>query len=120
MVKKLVKMLYQHQIWKHIHNSTKKDVEKEAVIELIRYFEIQIDEVINQSIIELKKINQFKNLQGLKTKKRIDKHCIKKAINVINDKNNFSPVKIGGEIQKIGEKYVKHTPNGKDKGVEIC
>lgn len=55
---------------------TKREIEKRAVMEIISYFEPQIDAVIKQSVVELERINGLKEIQGLHTKVRIDPFVI--------------------------------------------
>lgn len=83
-------MFHWHQVWKHMRVITKKDIEKRAIWELIDYFEDQVNMVIQQSLIEHKNLNELKKLQGLDPKVRIDKDCIKRAIQTINSESNRS------------------------------
>jgi hypothetical protein len=59
---------------------TNKEIEKRAVMQIINYFEPQIDSVIKQSVIELEKLNHYRTVQSLDSKTRIDEHCVKNAI----------------------------------------
>lgn len=83
---------------------TNKDIEKRAIWELIDYFETQIDLVIKQSVIELNKLNELKEIQGLDTKSRIDKYCVRNAINTINS-DDYSSVSegTGGALKREGK-----------------
>lgn len=90
---------------------TNKDIEKRAIWELIGYFEKQIDAVIKQSVIELDKLNELKEIQGLDTKSRIDKHCVRNAINTINSDDYSSASEGTGGIIKREEKIEKHSQN---------
>jgi hypothetical protein len=103
-------MLRWNQVWKHMRELTKREVEKRAVMEIINYFEHQIDTVIKQSVTEFEKINELKKIQGLHTKKRIDQDCIKNAIKTINNNGHSSVSKqTGGMIpkEKRNEKHPK-------------
>lgn len=105
-------MLYWSQVWKHMHEKTGTDVEKRAVMEIITYFEKQMDMVIEQSKIELDKRNENNEVQGLKKKKRIDSECIKNAIKNINNKDVSSlSERTGGEQQKEIIEENKHLQN---------
>ncbi len=55
-----------------MHELTGKEIEKRAVMELITYFESQIDKVIIQSVKELEQLNGLKKIQGMHQKSRID------------------------------------------------
>ena len=113
-------MLHWRQIWSHMRSLTRREIEKRAVMEIINYFEPQIDAVIKQSVLELDKINELKEIQGLHQKVRIDQDCIKKAIKTINSNGDFDSPKKGGNEKKIGEKNVLHTQREKILGVEIA
>lgn len=76
-------MFHWNQIWKHMRTLTNKDIEKRAIWELIDYYENQIDLVIKQSVIELNNLNKLNKIQGLDQKSRIDKECVRNAINTI-------------------------------------
>ena len=94
-------MLYWIQVWRHMHECTKTDIEKRAVMEFISFFETQIDLVISQSKKELDKKNELNRIQGLKEKKRIDAECIKDAIKIINNNGHSSSSdRIGGKTKK--------------------
>ena len=94
-------MLYWAQVWKHMHDLTKRDIEKRAVMEFIYYFEEQMNMVISQSVKELDKMNKFCVVQGLKKKHRIDSKCIKQAIKSINNNGHFTmPKRAGGKSPK--------------------
>lgn len=112
-------MLHWRQIWTHMRKLTKREIEKRAVMEIINHFEPQIDAVIKQSVVELERINDLKEIQGLHQKVRIDQDCIKKAIKTINSNDDVDSPKKGGRYQKIGEKNVLHTPKERIRGVEI-
>ena len=104
-------MFHWHQVWKHMRMITNKDIEKRAIWELIDYFENQIDAVIKQSLIELNKLNELKQIQGLDPKARIDRDCIRNAIKTINsDYYSAMPEDIGGVIKRE-EKNEKHSQN---------
>lgn len=90
---------------------TNKDIEKRAIWELIDYFETQIDAVIKQSLIELDKLNELKEIQGIDTKSRIDKYCVRNAINAINSDDYSSASEGIGGILKRGGKFEKHSQN---------
>ena len=98
---------------------TKREIEKRAVMEIINYFEPQIDSVIKQSVVELEKINDLKEIQGLHPKIRIDQDCIRNAIKTLNSNSDYESQKNGGKYKKIGEKNVLHTPKKRIQGVEI-
>ena len=94
-------MLHWHQIWKRMRKLTKKEIEKRAIMEVIDYFEPQIDAVIKQSAVELDKLNECRIAQSMDPKIRIDQYCIKNAIKTINSKNDSHlPKKAGGTIRK--------------------
>ena len=102
--------LYWHTIWRHIRELTGMEVEKRAVIKLVDFYEYEIDKVIHQSILELDKLNEFRDIQGLNSKKRIDANCILNAIKIINtDKHVIPSYETGGAIEKK-EKSNKHLP----------
>lgn len=87
---------------------TDREIEKIAIMEIINYFEPQIDAVIQQSAIELEKLNKLKKIQGLNTKMRIDRVCIKNAIKTINSKRHSSSSEKTGGIPKKEGKFEKH------------
>ena len=97
-------MLHWMQVWKHMHDTTKMQIEKRAVMEVISYFEEQINMVILQSVKELEKRNELHDMQGLRQKQRIDSECVRDAIKTIN-KNGHSDLsgRTGGTIRKIKE-----------------
>ena len=102
-------MFHWHQIWKHMRKITKREVEKRAVMEIIDFFEPQIDAVIKQSTIELEKLNELRKLQGLDSKVRIDRDCIKNAIKNINSNEySFLSKKTGGILKKKEKAIEKH------------
>ncbi len=104
-------MFHWNQVWKHMRMITNKDIEKRAIWELIMYFEKQIDLVIKQSLIELDKLNQLNELQGLDPKSRIDKYCVRNAIKTINS-DDYSSVSEGiGGILEREEKFEKQYLN---------
>jgi len=70
---------------------SKKDIERRAVLELILYLETNIEDITMQSIKELEKINQLKQIQGLYQKQRIDEKCIKNAIQHLCDEGPLPP-----------------------------
>lgn len=90
---------------------TNKDIEKRAIWELIGYFETQIDLVIKQSVIELNKLNELKEIQGLDTKSRIDKYCIRNAIKTINSDGYSSASEGTGGMIRREEEFEKHSQN---------
>lgn len=103
--------LHWYTIWRHIREITGKNVEKRALIELIIYFENQIDKVIHQSVKELYKLNELKKIQGLYPKKRIDKTCIWNAIKTLNsNEHSILSEKTGGTLEKKEKKSKKHLP----------
>ena len=113
-------MLYWVQVWKHMHDLTKREIEKRAVMEFIYYFEEQMNMVISQSTKELEKRNKLKEIQGLKKKQRIDMACIREAIKTINNNGHSSPSERTGGTIKEGERNEKHTrKHQKDQGAEI-
>ena len=94
-------MLYWTQVWKHMHDLTGMHIEKRAVMEVICYFEEQINLVIRQSAKELDKKNKLNEIQGLKQKQRIDQGCIRDAIKTINNNGHSSlSERTGGILQK--------------------
>ena len=94
-------MFHWNQVWKHMRMITNKDIEKRAIWELIDFFETQIDAVIQQSLIELEKLNQLKEIQGLDPKSRIDKYCIRNAIKTINSEEYSSESeRTGGKVAR--------------------
>jgi len=113
-------LLHWHQIWKHMHQLTGKEIEKRAVFELITYIEPQIDALIKQSEKELEELNQLRAIQGVYTKQRIDEQCIRQAIKHIKIEHDDSLSSIGGEQEKeIGEKNESNLPKEENQGVEI-
>jgi len=113
-------MFHWRQIWTHMRRLTKREIEKRAIMEIINYFEPQIDSVIKQSVVELERINDLKEIQGLHKKVRIDQNCVRKAIKTINSNGDVDSPKKGGKYQKIGEKNVLHTSEEQIRGVEIA
>ena len=104
-------MFHWHQVWKHMRVITNKDIEKRAIWELIDYFESQIDLVIQQSLIEHNKLNKLKEIQGIDTKARIDKDCIRKAIKTISsDDYSAMSERTGGMIERK-ENFENHSQN---------
>jgi hypothetical protein len=102
-------MLHWMQVWKHMRDLTERDIEKRAVMEVICYFEEQMNMVIRQSAEELDKRNELNEIQGLKQKQRIDQGCIRDAIRTINDNGHSSlSGRTGGMIQKVKKKNDKH------------
>jgi len=98
------------QVWKHMRDLTERDIEKRAVMEVICYFEEQINLVIRQSAEELDEKNKLNEIQGLKQKQRIDQGCIRNAIKVINDNGHPSlSERTGGTIQKVKKESKKHS-----------
>lgn len=112
-------MLHWHSVWKHMRELTNKEVEKRAVMELINHLENQTDLIIKQSLIELHKLNELKEIQGQYSKMRIDKNCINNAIKTLNG-NCFSPLpnRTGG-IKKGKKIDKKHLPKN-DMNVEVA
>ena len=104
-------MFHWNQVWKHMRMMTNKDIEKRAIWELIDHFETQIDAVVKQSLIELEKLNELNEIQGIDPKARIDKYCVRNAINTINsDEYSSASEGTGGIIKKEGE-IEKHSQN---------
>ena len=103
-------MLHWNQIHVHMRQLTQRDIEKRAVAEVINYFEPLIDTVIQQSNVELDKLNEYRIAQGLEPKKRIDQECIKKAITVLNSEKHSPSIVYGGE-RKERKKCETHLPN---------
>ena len=101
-------MFHWNQIWKHMRTITNKDIEKRAIWELIGYFENQIDLVIKQSVIELNKLNK---IQGLDPKSRIDKECVRNAINTIISNDYCSITGETSDIVKRERNFEKHPQN---------
>jgi hypothetical protein len=92
-----------------MHKITNKEIEKRAIMEIINYIESKIDAIIEQSVIELEKLNECRKAQGLDPKNRIDKYCIKNAIKTINSKHNPHLHKnAGGKKRKEIKYYKKH------------
>jgi len=81
-------MLHWHQIWIQMRKITNHEIEKRAIMEIIKYFEPQIETVIKQSVNELEKLNECRIAQSLDPKIRIDEYCIKNAIKTINSKDD--------------------------------
>ena len=104
-------MFHWNQVWKHMRMITNKDIEKRAIWELIDFFETQIDAVIQQSLIELEKLNQLKEIEGLDPKSRIDKYCIRNAIKTINSEEYSSESERTGGIIERKEKIEQHMQN---------
>lgn len=101
-------MFHWNQIWKHMRSITHKDIEKRAIWELIGYFENQIDLVIKQSVTELNNLNKLNKIQGLDQKSRIDKECIRNAINTIIANGYCSTSAGTGIITKRERTFEKH------------
>ena len=101
-------MLYWTQVWKHMHDLTGMHIEKRAVMEVICYFEEQINLVIRQSAKELDKRNELNEIQGLKQKQRIDQGCIRDAIKAINNGGYSSTSERTGGILQKETKRDKH------------
>jgi len=115
-----LRMLHWHQILKYVHKLTNKEVEKGAIIELIKEIENRTDNIIHQSIIELNSINTNRAKQCLPPKVRIDRDCVQRAITSINNEIfTYLSEKTGGTLSKKGEKNVRQAPETKDVGVEI-
>ena len=94
-------MLHWMQVWKHMRDLTERDIEKRAVMEVICYFEEQMNMVIRQSKKELDKKNRLYEIQGLKQKQRIDQRCVRDAIKNINGNGHSSlSGRTGGILQK--------------------
>ena len=93
-----------------MHELTGKEIEKRAVMELITYFESQIDNVIIQSVKELEQLNGLKKIQGMHQKSRIDQECVQCAIKIINA-SEYTPQseKTGGISPKKEKKIEKHS-----------
>ena len=89
---------------------TNREVEKRAIMELIGYFELQIDAIIQQSLVELDKLNGLKQIQGLNPKIRIDRNCIINAIKTINSNEYSSLSEKTDGISKKEWKFEKHPP----------
>ena len=104
-------MFHWNQIWKHMRMMTNRDIEKRAIWELIGYFENQIDLVIKQSVIELNKLNRLNEIQGLDPKVRIDKECVRNAINTINSDGYSSMSQGAGGMLKRERNFEKHSQN---------
>jgi len=99
---------------------THKEIEKGAIMELINFFEQQIDTVILQSVLELDKLNEIRKIQGLFPKTRIERICIQRAIKSISQDGFPSlPEKAGGTLSEKGEEHDKRKPETKDLEVEI-
>jgi hypothetical protein len=96
------------QVWKHMRDLTERDIEKRAVMEVICYFEEQMNMVIRQSARELEKRNRLHTVQGLKQKQRIDQGCIREAIKTINNNGHSSLSKRTGGILQKEKKRDKH------------
>ena len=47
------------------------------------------------------------------------KKCVENAINTLKEKGYLSSQENGGNLKKIGENNVLHTPKEKRQGVEI-
>jgi len=101
-------MLYWAQVWKHMHDLTNMHIEKRAVMEVICYFEEQMNMVIRQSAKELDKKNKLYGIQGLKQKQRIDQGCVKEAIKTINNNGHSSMSERTGGISQKEKKLDKH------------
>ncbi len=104
-------MFHWNQIWKHMRTMTNRDIEKRAIWELIDYFENQIDLVIKQSVIELNNLNKLNKIQGLDPKSRIDKECVRNAINSINSGSYYSMPRGTEGIAKRERNFEKHSKN---------
>jgi hypothetical protein len=83
-----------------IHEITGKHVEKSAIFELSSYIEEEMKKVIQQSNVELDKLNDLKKIQGLYQKNRIDRDCIKNAIKTLN-KGTVSPMASCNDVRQV-------------------
>lgn len=92
-----------------MHTVTGKPVEKRAIIEIVSYYENQIEKVIRQSEIELEILNQQRKTQGLYQKNRIDYECVQNAIKTINPSANALPSEQTGGMISKQEKIEKHS-----------
>jgi hypothetical protein len=93
-----------------MHSKTHRDIEKQAVMELINYFENEIDDFIDLCAEEHDKRNKMYEIQGLRPKTRIDKETVRKAIKTLNQEHDSSmSEKTGGMIQRKN-KNEKHSP----------
>ena len=104
-------MFHWNQVWKHMREITDRDIEKRSIWELIMYFEDQIDAVIKQSLIELDKLNELNEIQGLDPKSRIDKYCVRNAIKTINSEEYSSESERTGGIVERKERIEQHMQN---------
>ena len=95
-------MFHWHQILKQMHKLTNREVEKRAIMELINFYEEEISAVIKQSEVELNKLNEIKQIQGLNTKVRIDRDCVRNAIKTIKSGSHSKSASndAGGLIKK--------------------
>ena len=92
-----------------MHDMTNREIEKRAVMEVICYFEEQINLVIRQSAKELEKKNKINEIQGLRQMERIDQSCIRNAIKTINNNGHSSASgRTGGKSPKEKERE-KHS-----------
>jgi hypothetical protein len=83
-------------------------IEKRAVMEVICYLEEQMDLVIIESKKQLDEINEYRGVQKIRQKQRIDSECVRQAIKIINNNRDSSlPKRAGGKFQKTESK--KHS-----------
>ena len=99
-------MFHWYPIKQLMRNLTGLNVEKRAVFELINFFEHEINRVILQSKVELKRINELKGIQGVYQKNRIDAECIRAAIKHIYGDSYSPSLLYGGGDRKPDKKNV--------------
>lgn len=101
-------MLYWKQVWRRVHELAGVHVEKRAVMELISHAEQHMDMVILQSKRELEKRNGLCEIQGIRSRSRIDGECVRQAIKSLNDNgHSFPSERTGGIIREA--KNDKHS-----------
>jgi len=89
-----------YTIWKEMKRYSDREIEKRAVIELTNYLEKMIEKITNQTKLELKKLNEYRKIQGIYQKSRIDEYCVQNAIKSINSKQYSSVQKKHGGVLK--------------------
>ena len=107
-----------YTIWKEMKKYIDQEIEKRAIVELTNYLENLIEKITNQTKVELIKLNDYRKIQGIYQKSRIDKYCVQNAIKSINSIENSSYEKKHGGVLKRKKVNEKHSQN-KEVLVEV-
>jgi len=106
-------LLHYYNICNTLQRFINRQIEKTAFAELMNYLENRVNnevkEIALQSLDERNKINIKREQQSRYTKKRIDQECMKKAIDIINQKHLSSTLNTEGkaEDKERAEEYSK-------------